>query len=151
MFDVFRALIPDGGNHKGTSNCQDQGCHKTTREGKPFCSKHIEQAAYIKVILGKLADADAEEKILDEEPDEKNPFNLGASFYVRETLLLLRTKDFTSKGLARRLDISHTASKRLISLMHNNSLARMKKTSRGDLTISGFGLRDLREVDEDKK
>ena len=149
MFDVFRAVIPDGGQHKGTSNCRFQGCPKTTREGKPFCSTHIESAPYIKVILSKLADSKVEEKLLDS-PDEDRPFNLDTSFFVRETLLLLRTKDFTSKGLARRLDITHNAARLLISLMHNNRLARMRKTSRGDLTISGLGPRDLCEIDEDK-
>lgn len=146
MFDVFRAVIPDGGQHKGTSDCHAPGCPKKTREGKPFCSTHIESAPYIKVVLGKLADAKAEERLLD----SAQPLNLGTSFFVRETLLLLRTKDFTSKGLARRLDITHNAAKLLISLMHNNSLARMRKTSRGDLTISGLGPRDLREIEEDK-
>lgn len=149
MFDIFRPVLPDGGQHKGTSNCRAPGCPKTTREGKPYCSKHIESAPYIKVILGKLADRKAEEKLLDE-PDDENPLNLNKSFFVRETLLLLRTKDFTSKGLARRLDITHDASKRLISLMHSAGIARMRKTSRGDLTISGVGPRDLREIDEDK-
>jgi hypothetical protein len=150
MFDVFRPVLPDGGQHKGTSNCQFPTCPKNTREGKPFCSLHIEHAPYIKVILGKLADRKEEEKLLDE-PDEQQPLDLDKSFFVRETLLLLRTKDFTSKGLARRLDITHNASKRLISLMDEDGLARKTKTSRGDLTISGLGLRDLREVDEDKK
>jgi hypothetical protein len=150
MFDVFRAVLPDGGQHKGTSNCRYPECPKSTREGKPFCSKHIENAPYIQVILGKLADRKEEELLLDE-PDEENPLDLDKSFFVRETLLLLRTKDFTSKGLARRLDITHNAAKLLISLMHNNRLARMRKTSRGDLTISGLGPRDLRDVDEDKK
>ncbi len=146
MFDVFRAVVPDGGQHKGTSNCKAKRCPKSTRDGKPYCSRHIEEAPYVKAILKKLANRAKEEKLLVEAKRSLAP----DSFLIRETILLLRTKDYSAKGLARRLDIPHVASKRLIFLMNKKGLAKRHESSRGEVSISGLGERDLREIDEDK-
>jgi predicted HTH transcriptional regulator len=144
MVDVFRPVLPEGGQHKGTSTCQSPGCAKSTREGKPFCSLHIEQSRYVKQILQILADREKEEEILNRERGKISP----QGFFVRETLILLRTKDFTAKGLSRRLDLSHHAAKRLISMMATWGLAKKSKTQRGDMTISGLGERDLSGLDD---
>jgi predicted HTH transcriptional regulator len=114
---------------------------KSTREGKPFCSVHIENAPYVQRILGILRERNKEEEKLNKTRG-RIPKD---GFFYRETLLLLRTKDFTAKGLARRLDISHHAAKRLIALVANDGLAKRSQTSRGDLTISGLGKMDLAE------
>jgi len=139
MYDLFRSVIPQGGQHKGTSPCQASGCTRSTREGKPFCSDHIENAPYVRRILGILTDRDEEERVLELKRGRISQ----AGFFYRETLLLLRTKDFTAKGLARRLDISHYAAERLIGLIDRDGLACKGETSRGDKTISGLGARDL--------
>ena len=139
MYEIFRSVLPEGGQHKGTSPCQASGCMRSTREGKPYCSDHIENAPYVKSILGILAARNEEERVLELKRG-KIPQN---GFFYRETLLLLRTKDFTTKGLARRLDISHHAAARLINLIARDGLARKGETSRGDLTLSGLGARDL--------
>ncbi len=143
VFDVFRRVLPDSGQHKGTSNCQDKECLKSTREGKPFCSMHIEQAPYIKNILRQLADRNEEAKLLEKRSARLDP----DSFFIRETLLLLRTKDFTSKALGRHFAMSNYAAKRLIAQMHRDGLAKEIKTG-SDVTISGLGERDLREPEE---
>jgi len=138
---LLRLVIPDGGNHKGTSTCQHEGCGKTTREGKPFCSAHVEDSPYVRSILAILCERDEEEAILN----KKNGGIQTQGFFFRETLLLLRSKDYTAKALSRRLDISHHAAERLIVLMTKGGLAKRGMTSRGDTTISGLGLRDLVE------
>lgn len=139
MFETFRSIIPDAGQHKGTSPCQEKGCLRSTREGKPFCSDHIESAPYVQRILGILAARDEEERILELRRGRINK----DGFFYRETLLLLRSKDFTAKGLARRLDLSHHATRRLIRMIAKDGLAIEGETGRGDVTISGLGDRDL--------
>lgn len=139
MYEIFRSVLPEGGQHKGTSPCQAPSCQRSTREGKPFCSDHIELAPYVQQVLGILAERDEEERVLE----LKRGRIAKDGFFYRETLLLLRSKDFTAKGLARRLDLSHHAAERLIRLIASDRLARQSQTSRGDLTISGLGDRDL--------
>jgi hypothetical protein len=139
MFEIFRSVIPDGGQHKGTSPCKAKGCERSTREAKPYCSDHIERAPYVAHILEILAARDEEEAKL--EAGSGGIPKQG--FFYKETLLLLRSKNFTAKGLSRRLDITHRAAERLIDLMHEDKLALRKFTKRGDMTISGLGPRDL--------
>jgi len=141
MFEIFRSVTPNGGQHKGTSSCRAKDCKRSTREGKPFCSEHIECAPYVQHILKIREEAAEEERVLNLQRGRISK----TGFYYRETLLLLRSKDFTTKGLARRLDISHHAAGRLIVMMALDGLATQASTSRGDMTISGVGHRDLAE------
>jgi hypothetical protein len=135
----LRPLLPNSGSHKGTRDCEADGCRKSTREGKPYCSKHIENAPYIKSIQAQLDQRDAEELVL-----EKGRRLISKDgFFVREAVLLLRTKDFTVKSFSRRLDISHKAAGRLIELLVRWKLAKEVKTSRGGKTISGLRTKDL--------
>jgi hypothetical protein len=144
MFETLRQILPEGGQHKGTSPCKAETCKKSTREGKPFCSAHIESAPYVRKILDILAGRALEEEVL-----EKQRGRIPADgFFYRETLLLLRSKDFTAKGLSRRLDISHHAAERLIAMMDVDKLAKRGATSRGDMTISGLAPRDLSGLPE---
>lgn len=88
-------------------------------------------------------------RIREEAAEEERVLNLQRGriskqgFYYRETLLLLRSKDFTAKGLARRLDITHYAASRLIVMMTLDGLVKRDATSRGDMTIGGLGQCDL--------
>ena len=139
MIEYLRPILPQGGSHKGTSPCKAKGCTRSTREGKPFCSNHIESAPYVAHILGILKGRDEEAQILEHEDGGIKK----SGFFYKETLLLLRSKNFTAKGLSRRLDISHHAAERLIVLMANDGLCRRSETQRGDTTISGLGPKDL--------
>lgn len=144
MYEIFRSVLPEGGQHKGTSPCNASGCMRSTREGKPFCSDHIENAPYVRQILGILTARAEEERVLE----LKRGRIPKTGFFYRECLLLLRSKDFTTKGLARRLDLSHHAAERLIKLIARDGLARKGETSRGDVTISGLGDQDLADPKE---
>jgi len=135
----LRPLLPESGTHKGTRNCEAQGCSKSTREGKPFCSKHVESSPYIQSIQRQLDNRAIEEAMLE---GGRRLLNQNG-FFVRESLLLLRTKDFTAKSFSRRLDISHKAAERLIDLLVRWGYARRVKTSRGGSTVSGIAPMDL--------
>jgi hypothetical protein len=135
----LRAIVPDAGLHKGPRECEIDGCGKTTREGKPFCSKHIEHAPYIQEVLWRLEKRATEEAILDAGV-ELPPCE---GFFVNEAILILRTRDFTVKSFSRRLDISHRAAERLIDLLVEWGHAMRKRTSRGGNMVRGVAPKDL--------
>ena len=135
----LRPLLPSPGLHKGTRSCEVKGCSKTTREGKPYCSPHVNESPYIQKILRKLEGRNAEQVLL-EKPRRLIPKD---GFFVKEALLLLRTKDFTAKSFSRRLDISHKASERLIDLLVRWGYAERVKSARGGTTVRGTAPRDL--------
>lgn len=138
---MLKILLPDAGQHKGSCTCSHDNCVKSTREGKPYCSNHIEHCTYIQVILAELARRGKEERILD----RKRGNVPKDGFFVREGLLLLRTKEFTIKAFSRRLDISHHAAERLISMLVRWGHARRIRTGRGGTTVSRIGVRDLED------
>jgi hypothetical protein len=133
----LRAIIPDPGLHKGTRECEV--CGRTTREGKPFCSRHIEHAPYIQEVQARLAERAAEEALL-ETGSAPVPCD---GFFVNEAILILRTRDFTVKSFSRRLDITHKAAERLIYLLVEWGHCTRRKTSRGGNTIIGTAPKDL--------
>jgi hypothetical protein len=135
----LRAIIPDPGLHKGTRECEVDGCGKTTREGKPYCSKHIEQSPYIQEVQKRLDLRAAEETLLEHRPADI-PCD---GFFVNEAILILRTRDFTVKSFSRRLDISHRAAENLIVRLVEWGHIRRKKTSRGGNVVIGTAPKDL--------
>jgi hypothetical protein len=138
---MLRILLPESGQHKGSRSCDAASCTKNTREGKPYCSAHIEQAPYIKVVLAELARRHEEEKILNQETGDVPK----DGFFVREGLLLLRTRDFTAKAFSRRLDVSHHAANRLIEMLVRWGHAVQVRTSRGGSTVGRVGGPDLED------
>jgi hypothetical protein len=130
---LFRTVLPTPGTHKGTSSCQAKRCPKSTREGKPFCSTHIEQSPYINHVMGELKKRESEIELLKKRRTLPKNAHL-----IRETLLLLRMNPYTAKGLARRLDISHDAADALINQICFRKLAVKKKTPRGEKRICGL-------------
>lgn len=141
LWGMFQMFMPPKTEHKGTCTCTFKGCKKTTREGKPFCSPHVENSPYIKKILAEIKKRDKEERKLN-----LTRGNISQDgFFVREALLLLRTRDFTAKAFSRRLDISHHAASRLIAMMVKWGYAKQTRTTRGGSTISGCRGRDLED------
>ena len=111
--------------------CEFSGCKRTTREGKPFCSDHVESSPYVKAVMAEIALRDDEERLLAKgEPPSCD------GHLVRETLLTLEQGSFTSAKLSRLMDISHDATETLIRFMAKEGLVRMSKTDRGALVIS---------------
>lgn len=47
---------------KRATHCERPDCTKATREGKPYCSDHVEEHPYVRQLLQALADREAEEE-----------------------------------------------------------------------------------------
>ena len=128
---VLRLVPPEVSSSRPTaSKCKLTSCDKSTREGKPYCSGHIEHGPYIRKIINELILRDTEAKILDEGGAIPNGGHL-----VRETMLLLAHNTYTAARLARLLDISHPAVNTLIKLLASRSMAKMGRTERGSITV----------------
>ena len=128
---VFRALASTANTSKvANPKCGAKGCLKTTREGKPYCSTHVEHSPYVKRVLEELALRDQEANDLAAGLDISKNGHL-----VRETLLSLEQGSYTAAKLSRLMDISHAAAETLIRVICDKKLAVMGKTDRGALTI----------------
>lgn len=129
---LFRTMLPAGANGR-TSNprCDAEECERTTREGKPYCSDHVELSPYVRGVMEELALRDEEARALAAERPISRDGHL-----VRETLLMLEQGSYTSAKLSRLMDIPHDSTETLIRVMAREGLAKMSKTDRGALVIS---------------
>jgi len=139
---MLRQILPDAGTHRGTRQCNHQGCYKSTREGKPFCPPHITDAPYIQHVMLEIAKQRREAEILEQQYGSI-PKN---GFHARECLFLLRMGSYTDKALSKHLDISHKAAKRLIGMMVTWSFATKEQASRGNVIIRGVAPPELEDL-----
>ena len=128
---VFRARVPVPSTGKAANpRCNEKSCKRTTREGKPYCSDHVELSTYVKTILTQLDLRDSEAERLAAGKTIARRGHL-----IRETLLMLTQGSYTAAKLSRLMDIGHKAAETLIRIMDKQGLAKMGKTDRGALTI----------------
>ena len=128
---VFRAMAPAPSTGKAANpRCNERSCKRTTREGKPYCSDHVELSPYVRTILRQLELRDTEAAKLSAGKTIARNGHL-----IRETLLMLAQGSYTAAKLSRLMDIGHKAAETLIRIMDKKGLAKMGKTDRGALTI----------------
>lgn len=114
----------------GASHCRLSECETTTREGKPYCSDHIEHSPYIANLIEEIALRDEEEALLIKGKAVDIHGHL-----VKEALLALKQGIYTSARLARLIDIDPDAAVTLIKLLDRKGLALAGRTERGSLTV----------------
>ena len=128
---ISRLFAPKSNNSKvANPKCGDKSCGRSTREGKPYCSDHVEQSPYVAKLIKELSLRDAEaDKLQIGGKIEQD------SHLVRETMLLLSQCSYTAAKLSRVMDIPQIAAENLIALLHDFGLAIMTKTDRGAIVI----------------
>jgi len=117
--------------HVVIDTCQADGCATSTREGKPYCSQHIEHCDYIKKVLAEIARRREESTILD-----SGRWVAQNGHLVKEALLYLANGSYTAARLGRVLDISECAAATLVRMMSRNGLAVISISDTGTLTAT---------------
>jgi hypothetical protein len=132
---LFRTMQTGGPTGRAPNpKCNHTTCKRATREGKPYCSEHVEFSPYVRRIIEELELRDQEAALLNAGKRISRDGHL-----VRETLLMLEQGSYTSAKLSRLMDISHSSTETLIRVMDEMGLASMSKTDRGALVISKLG------------
>ena len=129
---LFRAMLPTSPTSRVSNpRCKEKECDRTTREGKPYCSDHVEHSPYVRRVIEELELRDREAASL-----AKGGTVSPNGHLVRETLLMLEQGSYTAAKLSRLMDISHNSTETLIREMSRMGLAHLGKTDRGSLIIS---------------
>lgn len=56
---ILRTLVPeDVSRRRPPRHCKEPGCGQATREGKPYCSDHVDRHAYVQEVLRTLRERD---------------------------------------------------------------------------------------------
>ena len=123
----------------GTKSCAWNGCGKTTREGKPFCSDHVEQHGYVQEILEILAEKEAEEeRVRQHGSDAVDPEGLNA----RELLLHLdQHGSRTIERLAREFQLESNVISGYVEALASRGRVVTGRTTRGSVVVQPTGHR----------
>lgn len=111
--------------------CQHPGCETTTREGKPYCSSHIENCDYIRAVIAEIARRDAESRHLD-----SGRWVADNAHLIREALILLEHGSFSAARLGHMLDVSERAADTLIRVMSRRGFVVISVGERGAITAT---------------
>jgi hypothetical protein len=114
-----------------TDHCRHPGCGASTREGKPYCSNHIEHCEYIQKVLAEIDRRDNESRVLD-----SGRWVAQNGHLVREALLILDGGTFTAARLGRMLDITEKAADTLIRMMARKGYVRISFSDTGALSAT---------------
>jgi len=129
--NIFRNTSSSG-SRTSISCCQADDCRANTREGKPYCSDHIELSPYVQRVLREIAQREAEAAVLGDGYEVPMKGHL-----IKETIVLLEQNSYTAARLSRLLDIDHQSAETLIRQMSKQGLAKMGRTERGAIIIKG--------------
>lgn len=114
--------------------CGEEGCDRTTREDKPFCSEHVECHPYVQDLMTQIAERETElarvERAGARAVDPDGPTAWEIHNYLRVH------GDRTIPGLARELNIDLPVLEIFIHALNRRGLLGLSANSRGIGVVS---------------
>ena len=118
----------------GFRHCEIPGCKNTTREKKPYCSKHIWKLPYIQKVV---------QEILTQENEVDRVKRIGISAInpegdmLQEVIIMLENHgSMTQEKLAQWLHIDYEAVVAYVKFLWKRNKVATKKTTRGSTVVS---------------
>lgn len=117
-----------------TTHCDEEGCKRATREGKPYCSEHVGRLPYVQALVEQIAEKEAEEaQVAKRGVRAVDPYGLTA----REVLLTLWVNgERTVARLSRELNIDFETVKLYVRCLERNGFVNVEPTRRGAGVVS---------------
>lgn len=114
-----------------TRHCEAAGCLSATREGKQYCSNHVELHPYVQSLLDRLAEKEAEDEDVRQRGAEKvEPYGLTS----QELLNFLKQKgSLTIPRLSRELQLELNVVKAYVRGLVKLGLVTVKRGSRSEM------------------
>lgn len=108
-------------------------CGETTREGKEFCTKHVESHPYIQNLLNRMKVREVEDKtVMMGNSSDVNP----AGLTVQEILIHLRqTGTKTIEGLSKSLGLEKTILQKYLFALRDQKRVELYSTARESLAV----------------
>jgi len=124
-----RSEIPSGSGPRRTTYCEE--CGAATREGKRYCSEHVEKHPYVVQLLESLQAKDAEEELVKQRGDEAvQPYGLTS----KEIVTLLRVRGALSiPRIARELRLEVPVAESYVNVLAKLGRVVVKKGTRSKM------------------
>ena len=117
--------------------CEIPGCNQTTKEGKLYCSDHVDMTPYARQILARLEKMEADDTLAARKrlsKEQKESLSLSES--LDEIMLVLKSKGpMTLQRLAREVNKKQAVVKNYINMLKSRQLVRTTKNKRGSEVV----------------
>lgn len=121
-------------NNSVTRTCSTPGCGDTTREGKPYCTEHVESHPYVQFLLKRVADRDIEDEAV--RMQGSSAVNIDG-ITVEEITLQLRTNGTrTVERLCREIALDKSVIRSYIVAMKAAGLVTVSWTDRHSMAAT---------------
>ena len=116
-----------------TRHCEMEGCGAATREGKPFCSEHVERHPYVQQVLAQLERRETEEsRVFEQGARAVDPSGITA----QEILQFIRVHGpRTVPRLARELNLEVKTVTGYVRALERRKVVSTDTTRRGALIV----------------
>lgn len=113
--------------------CSHDGCRDTTRNGKIYCTKHVESHVYVRELLESI-----DNRVLEDEHVNKNGSDVAnlEGITAKELLLELKLKGpRTLERLERELQLKRSIVYKYAVAFKREGIVEFSTTSRGSVTV----------------
>jgi hypothetical protein len=112
--------------------CEEPGCNRTTREGKPYCSHHVERLEYVARLIEERKRREAEAAAVAKGRRRADP----CSVIAKEMLVQLRVHGpRTAARLSRTLNEDFDVVQRYARALKRAGVVSLSYTRRGSMTL----------------
>lgn len=124
--------LSTGRTSQHSRRCGDSGCNEATREGKPFCSKHVTRNDYATHVLQEIADREAEDAAVLKPRTPLSAYNL-RGITAQSIIQSLREHGPRTKArLCRELNVERALVDAYARALIRAKIIRLGHTSRGN-------------------
>ena len=120
-------------NSTHTKYCAHSGCEERTREGKEFCSDHIENLDYVKKLMARIEEKEQEVKKVRKRGKRAVSAESENLKEIRQQLKFHGPR--TKKRLQRELQLTSSGMEGFLDYMEEEDQIARGRTTRGDETI----------------
>ena len=127
--------------------CEHRGCGETTREGKHYCSNHVEEQPYVQDLLKRLQERSEEDERV--RMQGSTAVNM-TGITTKEILLQLRQAgERTEERLTRELQIDKTVIHNYAIRLNREGMIHFGRTTRNNLKIVLLNFDPSKAIEDD--
>lgn len=134
MPKLLRELFTEKSAPSGTRYCEARGCNQTTREGKPFCSDHVDHHPYVRALIDQL-DSNNDEEFEVRRKGARAKINMNGVNATNILLILKNNGPRTVERLARETQLDEKVLDGYIAAFARQRLVDFSRTNRGSRIV----------------
>lgn len=136
----MKVVIPEGVRSRlGGRHCELSGCGLPTREGKPYCSDHVEHNPYAKEVMEKLGQREDDDERAGAKTARRKKLNTSGVTATELLHAVAERGPRTVERLCRELNIEMDVLNGYVSALSREGRISLGQTSRGSVVVSLAG------------